>query len=94
MWMHVPLSEFVMKLHAALGAYAFFSLASQTSLFKEEGNKAVANSQDNFCPHFYGGGREGGSHNLCIWEEEKGLKLFEVEMEEFGLPDCCLGGVT
>lgn len=29
----------------------------------------------------------GESHNLCIWEEEKGLKLFEVGMKEFGLPD-------
>lgn len=59
-WMHVPLSEFVMKLHAALGAYAFFffPLASQTfPLFKEEGGEAVANLQDNSCPHFYGAGK-------------------------------------
>lgn len=40
------------------GLCLFFPLASQTfSLFKEEGGEAVANSQDNSCPHFYGGGK-------------------------------------
>lgn len=38
--------------------FFFFPLASQTfSLFKEEGGEAVANSQDNSCPHFYGAGK-------------------------------------